>query len=64
MPSAASDAAMHPNQPAPGRALNGRAMSSLISRSAGDPSTHTGRDARVGIILTGGNVDLDRLPWQ
>jgi len=19
---------------------------------------------RVGIILTGGNVDLDRLPWQ
>ena len=20
--------------------------------------------ARVGIILTGGNVDLDRLPWQ
>lgn len=22
------------------------------------------RDARVGIILSGGNVDLDRLPWQ
>jgi len=22
------------------------------------------RDKRVGIILTGGNVDLDRLPWQ
>jgi threonine dehydratase len=22
------------------------------------------RDARVGIIVTGGNVDLDRLPWQ
>lgn len=22
------------------------------------------RDARVGVILSGGNVDLDRLPWQ
>ena len=22
------------------------------------------REARVGIILSGGNVDLDRLPWQ
>ena len=22
------------------------------------------RDAAVGIILSGGNVDLDRLPWQ
>jgi threonine dehydratase len=22
------------------------------------------RGARAGIILTGGNVDLDRLPWQ
>jgi threonine dehydratase len=22
------------------------------------------RDRRVGVILTGGNVDLDRLPWQ
>ena len=22
------------------------------------------RGARVGIIITGGNVDLDRLPWQ
>ncbi len=22
------------------------------------------RDRRVGIILSGGNVDLDRLPWQ
>ncbi len=22
------------------------------------------RGARVGIILSGGNVDLDRLPWQ
>jgi threonine dehydratase len=22
------------------------------------------REARVGVILSGGNVDLDRLPWQ
>jgi threonine dehydratase len=22
------------------------------------------RGRRVGVILTGGNVDLDRLPWQ
>ena len=22
------------------------------------------RDARVGIVLSGGNVDLDALPWQ
>ena len=22
------------------------------------------RGARVGIVITGGNVDLDRLPWQ
>jgi len=22
------------------------------------------RGARVGIIVTGGNVDLDRFPWQ
>jgi len=22
------------------------------------------RGKRVGVILTGGNVDLDRLPWQ
>jgi threonine dehydratase len=22
------------------------------------------RDAAVGIIVSGGNVDLDRLPWQ
>jgi threonine dehydratase len=22
------------------------------------------RGARVGVILSGGNVDLDRLPWQ
>jgi threonine dehydratase len=22
------------------------------------------RDKRVGVIVTGGNVDLDKLPWQ
>ena len=22
------------------------------------------RGARAGVIVTGGNVDLDRLPWQ
>jgi threonine dehydratase len=22
------------------------------------------RGARVGVLLSGGNVDLDRLPWQ
>jgi hypothetical protein len=22
------------------------------------------KGARVGVVLSGGNVDLDRLPWQ
>ena len=33
------------------------ALAAVLSQ----PDTFRGR--RVGIILTGGNVDLDRLPW-
>ena len=27
-------------------------------------SPETFRGQRVGVIVTGGNVDLDKLPWQ
>jgi threonine dehydratase len=33
-------------------------LACLIERTLEAPG------ARIGIILTGGNVDLDRLPWQ
>src|SRR5580765_2197644 len=61
MASAVSEAATHPNQPAPGRPLNGRAMSSLISRSAGGPSTHAGRRGADRARSTAGA--RDRRAW-
>ncbi len=42
----------------PGGALLGGAAGGAVERRTG----LTG--LRVGVILSGGNVDLDRLPWQ
>ena len=38
--------------------------SSAVPLAAMLEGTLAVRGKRVGVILTGGNVDLDRLPWQ
>ena len=36
---------------------------SLVAGDLSDATLATFAGKRVGIIITGGNVDLDRLPW-
>ena len=38
--------------------------SSAVPLAACSKGTLDVAGRRVGVILTGGNVDLDRLPWQ
>lgn len=38
--------------------------SGAVSYAAVVESSFASRDARVGVILSGGNLDLERLPWQ
>lgn len=40
------------------------AVAAALSKSFRNLQSETGPLGRVGIILTGGNVDLDRLPWM